>query len=361
MLRMTRRICLTRLNRLGKHGKRDCLYMNYLACKPSWQKFMQTKRLGTDPASIAAAGRLLKGGGLVAFPTETVYGLGADATDPKAVARIYAAKGRPSFNPLIAHVEGTEKAYALGDFNPAARKLAEAFWPGPLTLVVPARNECAVCELARAGLETVAIRVPSHPLARALLEAAARPIAAPSANRSGHISPTLAEHVLADLDGAIDAIVDGGPCNVGLESTILACLDNHVVMLRPGAVTPAMAGAVLGHPVALPERESDTAPIAPGRLASHYAPRAPMRLDAEVIRPGEACLAYGSNVPEGSNPALTLNLSPSGQSEEAAANLYAMLRHLDSLSPTAIAVAKISKDGLGIAIFDRLRRASIPK
>ncbi len=320
-----------------------------------------TLRLGTDAASLVEAGRLLANGALVAFPTETVYGLGADATDSAAIARLYAAKGRPSFNPLIAHVPEPSDAFALGDFDDAARKLAKAFWPGPLTLVVPAREDGPVCELARAGLPSLAIRVPADETARAILRAAGKPIAAPSANRSGHVSPTEAAHVLVDLDGRIDAVVEGRSAMIGLESTILACLDGRVILLRPGAITREAAEAVIGHSIDDPETESEQNPLAPGRLSSHYATRAPIRLDAEAIMPGEACLAFGPTPPPGANPATTLNLSDRSDPVEAAANLYAMLRRLDGLSPAAIAVVKFSKSGLGEAIFDRLRRAAAPR
>lgn len=320
-----------------------------------------TLRLGTDATSLAEAGRLLATGALVAFPTETVYGLGADATDSAAVARLYAAKGRPSFNPLIAHVPDVESALALGQFDASAHALAKAFWPGPLTLVVPAREDGPVSELARAGLSTLAIRVPSDPVARAILKAAGKPIAAPSANRSGHVSPTEAAHVLADLDGRIDAVVLGASAPIGLESTILACLEGRVLLLRPGAVTRDAAEAVIGRAIEEPATTSEANPLAPGRLSSHYATRAPVRLDVEQVLPGEACLAFGPEWPPGADPARRLNLSEAGDPVEAAANLYAMLRRLDGLSPTAISVAKFSRDGLGEAIFDRLQRAAAPR
>lgn len=320
-----------------------------------------TRRLGTDQASLAEAGRMLAGGALVAFPTETVYGLGADATDSASVARLYAAKGRPSFNPLIAHVADTGQALALGTFNTAARRLAEAFWPGPLTLVVPAAPGGPICDLARAGLSSLAIRVPADPVARAILAAAARPIAAPSANRSGHVSPTEAKHVLADLDGRIDAVVTGESTPIGLESTILACLDDRVLLLRPGAITREAAEAVIGRAVEQPQANSDTNPLSPGRLSSHYATRAPLRLDVERILPGEACLAFGPDLPPGIDRSLTLNLSESGDPVEAAANLYAMLRRLDERAPSSIGVVRFSRLGLGEAIFDRLRRAAAPR
>jgi len=309
---------------------------------------------------LAEAGKLLAAGGLVAFPTETVYGLGANATNPRAIARLYAAKGRPSFNPLIAHVPDVASALLLGDFPPLALKLAEAFWPGALTLVVPVSETSPVCELARAGLPSLAIRVPDHRGAEAILRAAGLPIAAPSANRSGHVSPTRPEHVLSDLDGIIDAVIDGGATEIGVESTILGCLDNTVVMLRPGGIPREAIEAVLGF--ALTEGKEDTeAPLAPGRLSSHYAPEHALRLEATRIQPGEACLAFGLPLPEGADAALTLNLSEQGDAAEAAANLYHHLRALDRLPAAGIAVAPIPKQGLGEAILDRLARAAAPR
>jgi L-threonylcarbamoyladenylate synthase len=316
--------------------------------------------LSVSTQELALAGSLLAEGRLVAFPTETVYGLGADATNPEAIARLYAAKGRPSFNPLIAHVPTLEAAFRLGEFPSVARKLAEAFWPGALTLVVPVCDSSPVCELARAGLPSLAIRVPDHPVAQAILTAACRPIAAPSANRSGHLSPSLAAHVLADLDGIIDALVDGGPTAIGVESTILGCLDETVVMLRPGGIPREAIEAVLGYRLA--EAVDDTeAPLAPGRLSSHYAPDHALRLDATAIQPGEACLGFGPSLPPGATPTLTLNLSATGDLAEAAANLYHHLRALDRLSATGIAVAPIPAQGLGEAILDRLARAAAPR
>lgn len=320
---------------------------------------LATRRLAAS--ETAEAGRLLAAGRLVAFPTETVYGLGADATDGLAVASIYAAKGRPSFNPLISHVPSVAAARRLGRFDAAAERLAEAFWPGPLTLVLPALDDCAVCDLARSGLPTLALRVPAHPLARAVLEAAGRPIAAPSANVSGRISPTTADHVLADLDGRIAAVLDGGATEVGVESTIVACLDGHVRMLRPGGVAREAIEAVLGRP--LGDAEDDAAqPLAPGRLASHYAPNARVRLDAVELRPGEALLAFGAVLPaHADDDAAIENLSLSGDLREAASNLFAALRRLDATGAAVIAVAPIPTYGLGEAIRDRLERAAAPK
>lgn len=312
-------------------------------------------RLLPTAEAIAQAGRLLATGGLVAFPTETVYGLGADATDDRAVARIFAAKARPRFNPLIVHVAETRAAKELAIFDERARSVAERFWPGPLTLVLPRREGCPVSLLATAGLGTLAIRVPAHPVAAALLRAAGRPVAAPSANRSGSISPTTAAHVLASLDGAVDLVLDGGPCRVGLESTILDLSGPRPALLRPGGV-PREALEPLVGPLAT-ATEAGARPTAPGQLTSHYAPALPVRLAADAARPGEALLAFGPAAPAGT----TLNLSPSGDLEEAAAQLFAMLRALDRPEFTAIAVMPIPERGLGAAINDRLRRAAAPR
>jgi len=319
----------------------------------------QTQRLSADDAGIAAAAELLRAGKLVALPTETVYGLAADASDDRAVASIYAAKERPSFNPLISHLPDVNAARRQGLFDAPALALAKAFWPGPLTLVVPASSSCTVCSLARAGLDSVALRVPSHPVARAVLQAAGRPIAAPSANRSGRVSPTQAEHVFADLDRRIDAVLDAGPTAVGVESSIVACLGGAPRLLRPGGVPRAALEAAIGQALVIVE-EGGTAPLAPGLLASHYAPRAAVRLDAEAPRPGEAWLGFGPE-PDGALPALAFNLSPSGDLTEAAANLFAAMRHLDDQRPATIAVAPIPMRGLGEAINDRLRRAAAPR
>lgn len=315
-----------------------------------------TRVLQADDAGIQAASRCLKAGGLVAFPTETVYGLGADARQGEAVARLYAAKGRPAFNPLIAHVADVSAARRLGAFDDAAERLAAAFWPGPLTLVLPKRPDCPVADLALAGLDSVAVRVPAHPVAQALLKAFGGPVVAPSANRSGHVSPTSAAHVLADLRGRIDMVLDGGPCTVGVESSIVACLAEPT-LLRPGGVPRADIERVLGRPLALAATEE--APLAPGMLASHYAPKARLRLDADAARAGEALLAFGPSVPAGDG--MTLNLSARGDLIEAAANLFSHLRALDASGAKAIAVMKVPHDGLGEAINDRLQRAAAPK
>jgi len=308
-------------------------------------------------ATAALAARVLTAGGLVAFPTETVYGLGADATNAEAVARLYEAKGRPSFNPLIAHVTDAAATRALARLDPDAERLAAAFWPGPLTLVLPRRSDCPVAELATAGLDTIAVRVPSHPVARDILAAVGRPLVAPSANRSGHVSPTTAQHVLADLRGRIELIVDGGSTPMGLESTIVACLD-PAVLLRPGALPRAQIERVvhLGEPTST---HADAAPVAPGQLASHYAPRARLRLHAQNVQTGEALLAFGPVAPEGAErAALVLNLSARGDLIEAAANLFSHLRALDAAGAATIAVMPVPHAGLGEAINDRLARAA---
>ncbi len=320
-----------------------------------------TRRLAADAAGIAAAAALLASGGTVAFPTETVYGLGADATDAAAVAAIYAAKGRPSFNPLIAHVPDLAAALRHGVFDAAALRLARRFWPGPLTLVVPKASGSGVCDLVTAGLDSLGLRVPDHPVARALLAACGRPVAAPSANRSGRVSPTEAAHVLGDLDGRIDAVLDGGATPVGVESTIVACLGGPPVLLRPGGVPREAIEAELGGPLAAAVPDADDAPLAPGMLASHYAPRAGVRLDAASVSPDEAVLLFGSFRPHGLSGQTQLNLSPSGSVVEAAANLFGMLRRLDGAGATTIAVAPIPSAGLGEAIVDRLRRAAAPR
>jgi L-threonylcarbamoyladenylate synthase len=312
-------------------------------------------RRAADAAGITEAARLIRDGGLVAFPTETVYGLGADATNAAAIAQVYAAKGRPSFNPLIAHVANPETAIHEGIFAAAAQKLAERFWPGPLTLVVPVAEGSRVSDLARAGLRSVGLRVPAHPVARALLAEVDRPVAAPSANRSGHVSPVSADHVIDDLADKIDLVLDGGPCDVGIESTIVACLDDRPRLLRPGGIAREQIEEVLGARLAVIDGRAAGGPIAPGMLASHYAPRAALRLDATTLEPGEAGLDFGGRFPPGE---YVLDLSPRGDTVEAAANLYSYLRRLDVSGADAIAVAPIPPEGLGEAIRDRLKRAA---
>ena len=315
-----------------------------------------TRLLPANRDAIAAAARVLADGGLVAFPTETVYGLGADATNGAAVARLYAAKGRPRFNPLIAHVAEARAALALARFSDDARLLAGVFWPGPLTLVLPKTESCPVSDLATAGLDSIAVRVPDHTIARDLLKAFGKPVVAPSANQSGHVSPTLAEHVRADLQGRIDLIVDGGPTSVGVESTIVSCL-GAPTLLRPGGVPRDVIERVLGHPLVIADAPSDDAPLAPGMLASHYAPKSPLRLNAKDTRPGETLLAFGPDAPHAPT---TLNLSSSGDLIEAAANLFHHLRTLD-VAGAPIAVMPIPNEGLGEAINDRLARAAAPR
>jgi L-threonylcarbamoyladenylate synthase len=323
-----------------------------------------TRVMTVTQEALAEAIRCLRVGGLVAFPTETVYGLGTDATNGKAIARLYDAKGRPIFNPLIAHVHGAARARGLGIFDTVAARLADAFWPGPLTLVVPRQPDCPVADLATAGLATIALRVPAHNVARDLLAAFGGPIVAPSANRSGHVSPTTAQHVLADLRGRIDLVLDGGPSPVGLESTIVACI-GEPTLLRPGGLPRADIERVLGHSLAdspIEATERDAAPLAPGQLASHYAPRTPLRINAHRVVAGEALLAFGEPLPPGTGHAVSvLNLSPGADMIEAAANLFSYLRSLDALGTPAIAVMPIPQSGLGEAINDRLRRAAVPR
>lgn len=319
---------------------------------------MHTKELAPDRAGIAEAAALLRAGALVGFPTETVYGLGADATSGEAVAAIYAAKERPRFNPLIAHYADAESAFA--DVLPDARaeRAAAAFWPGPLTLVLPRRAGCRVSTLAGAGLETQAVRVPAHPLAHALLAEAGRPIAAPSANRSGRVSPTTAAHVLDGLAGRIAAVLDGGPCAVGLESTVIDLTGTRPALLRAGGLAREVLLATLPD-LWVPDAVETEAPRAPGQLLAHYAPRLPLRLDAGLVRGDEALLAFGHPLP---GAALTFNLSESGDLEEAAARLFAGLRALDAAgrerSLAGIAAMPVPARGLGEAINDRLRRAA---
>jgi L-threonylcarbamoyladenylate synthase len=305
--------------------------------------------------AIARAGALLRAGRLVAFPTETVYGLGGDATNDRAVAAIFAVKARPRFNPLIVHVPDLAEAETLAVFNEAARRAAARFWPGPLTLVLPRQPAAGLSLLASAGLDTVAIRVPAHPMAQSLLREADRPVAAPSANRSGRVSATEPAHVAEDLGDAVALILDDGPTSVGLESTVLDLSGASPALLRPGAVTLEALIELLG-PIVHP---GSAQPKSPGMLASHYAPRLPVRLAATEARLGEALLAFGPDAPPGF--AEVLWLSRSGDLAEAAANLFAMLRRLDHPSFTGIAVMPIPEQGLGRAINDRLRRAAAPR
>jgi L-threonylcarbamoyladenylate synthase len=320
--------------------------------------------LPANEAAVADAARCLQGSGLVAFPTETVYGLGADATNAAAIARLYEAKGRPAFNPLIAHVGDLAAARRIARFDAQAIRLAEAFWPGPLTLVLAKAAGCAVADLATAGLDTIAVRVPAHPVARDILRAFGGPVVAPSANLSGHVSPTTAAHVSSDLAGRIDLIIDGGAVEVGVESTIVGCFEAPM-LLRPGGVPRGEIERVLGRALLQlpddPDSNSDQ-PLAPGMLASHYAPRTPVRLNAERIEAGEALLAFGPHVIPGVEAAsCVMNLSARGDLNEAAANLFGYLRALDARGARAIAVMPVPHHGLGEAINDRLRRAAVPR
>jgi L-threonylcarbamoyladenylate synthase len=310
--------------------------------------------LHPDAEAIGRAAAALAAGQLVAFPTETVYGLGADATDDRAVAAIFAAKRRPRFNPVIVHLADAQAAAALVAFNREAERLAAAFWPGPLSLVLPRREGCPVSLLASAGLDSLAVRVPSHPVAHALLAACGRPVAAPSANPAGRLSPTTAAHVAAALGDAVALILDGGPCPVGLESTVVDLTVTPPALLRPGAVTAEALEAEIG-PLAAAVTDAD-APKSPGLLLRHYAPARPVRLDARDVRADEALLAFGPDAPAGA--AETCNLSPRGDLTEAAANLFAMLHRLDRPEHRAIAVMPVPERGLGRAINDRLRRAA---
>ena len=320
-----------------------------------------TEILPPDAAGIARAAALLRAGGLVAFATETVYGLGADATDPRAVAAIFAAKQRPRFNPLICHYPNADAALAHVQENATARRLSEAFWPGPLTLVLPRRAECPVALLVSAGLQTLAVRVPAQRDALSLLRAVGRPVAAPSANLSGQVSPTTAAHVLGGLSGRIDAVLDSGACPVGVESTVLDLTGLRPLLLRPGGITREAIVDVAG-PI-----ESGATPAvgglrSPGLLASHYAPSLPVRLNARTVAADEALLAFGPALAGGG---ALFQLSDSADLVEAAANLFAGLRALDETGRQrglrAIAVMAVPMEGLGLAINDRLRRAAAPR
>jgi L-threonylcarbamoyladenylate synthase len=310
--------------------------------------------LPASEEAISQAARALVRGEIVAFPTETVYGLGANARDGHAVTKVFAAKDRPRFNPLIVHVSDIAAAETYATFDETARKLAKAFWPGPLSLVLPKRPASGIADLVTAGLDTIALRVPNHAIAQALLKASQLPVAAPSANRSGRISPTTAEHVAAELGDLPAMILDGGPCARGLESTVVRVTGETPVLLRLGAVPRQEIETVLGHPVALADED---APIAsPGQLERHYAPNTPLRLDATEVEPDEALLAFGPEEPQGS--LTTINLSAAADLAEAATKLFAGLRMLDQSGASRIAVMPIPDQGLGEAINDRLRRAA---
>ena len=322
-----------------------------------------TKRLDATQSGIASAASILRAGGLVAFGTETVYGLGADASQPQAVARIFEAKNRPRFNPLISHFANAQAAFRRVIPNPVTHRLAQAFWPGPLTLILPRAPDCDISDLAADGLSSLAVRVPANATALALLEQVDRPIAAPSANRSGRISPVDATHVLEELDGRIDAVLDSGPCTVGVESTVVDLTDPDApCLLRPGGITLEELVSICPH-ICLPQTASDVAPHSPGRLISHYAPHLPVRLNALQADADEALLAFGA--PRPTLAPLVWNLSAQGNLEDAAARLFTGLRTLDregqALGLRRIAVQPIPQHGLGRAIQDRLNRAAAPR
>ena len=319
--------------------------------------------LANNPRDIARAAELIKDGELVAFPTETVYGLGGDATNDHAVAAIFKAKGRPQFNPLIVHFADVAEVAEEVDFDARARALADAFWPGPLTLILPRQTGCRISLLASAGLETLAVRIPGHDLARSLIETAQKPIAAPSANRSGHTSPTCAEHVItefgAGLSTGVAAVIDGGNCSIGIESTVLDLSIDMPIILRPGKITAEQLEPLLGSlGQSAPESSQPNSPVkSPGLLERHYAPDLPLRMNAREAKPREALLGFGPNASEPA-PVPVLNLSLAGNLDEAAANLFSMIRALDRGNYQGIAVMPIPDKGLGCAINDRLRRAS---
>jgi len=334
----------------------------------SWLLYgvMKPQILAVNDSTLQSAANLLKSGGLVAFPTETVYGLGANALSGSAVAKIFEAKGRPSFNPLISHVIDLETAEEYGVFSSDARKLAHYFWPGPLTMIVPRRGDCEISELVTAGLNTIAIRVPAHKIGRQLLKACDFPIAAPSANTSGEVSPTAPAHVAESLKDKVEIILAGGTSQIGLESTVIDMSGGEPIILRPGSITPDEIAAVLGRDIAIDSGDHN-APKSPGQLLKHYAPRIPVRLNAIDLNPGEALLAFGPtrfmgikgggaarNLPE----TALKNLSETGDLYEAAGNLFAMLRALDLPENKGIAVMTIPDKGVGLAINDRLTRAA---
>ena len=320
---------------------------------------MQIAKANTE--AIEKAGDILRRGGLVAMPTETVYGLAADAMNGEAVARIFETKRRPTFNPLIVHIPDLASAREFAVFTGEAEKLARSFWPGPLTLVLQCHPHAGISDLVSAGLSTLAVRVPAHPVGQAVLRAAATPIAAPSANRSGRVSPTTAAHVASDLGDSVDLILDAGPCEVGIESTVVDCstqTESAPSLLRPGGISVDQIEAALGKRMG-PRQDSFEAPRSPGQLVSHYAPRARVRLNVASPEPGEALLAFGPQIPPHCGP--MINLSETRNLREAAANLFAALRALDAEGCSSIAVLPIPGEGLGEAINDRLLRAAAPR
>ncbi len=313
-----------------------------------------------EPVSqnILMAAEAVRRGDLVGLPTETVYGLGADATNAAAVIKIFTAKGRPRFNPLIVHVASLAAARQIAQFNTLAERLAQAWWPGPLTLVLPLKAKSVIADVTVAGLSTIAIRMPSHPVARQLLEATGCPIAAPSANISGHISATTAAHVVSDFGDKVPIVLDAGQANHGVESTIINASGGEARILRHGSITREDIEALVGqaHNGA---NKAAVRPTSPGQLLSHYAPRCAVRLEVLEPKPDEALLAFGATVPQ--HNGLSINLSPTGNLTEAAANLFAALRRLDAAAPPRIAVMPIPQYGIGIAINDRLNRAAAPR
>lgn len=313
----------------------------------------------TDEHGIDAAARALRAGKLVAFPTETVYGLGADATDDQAVAAIFDAKGRPHFNPLIVHVVDRKQASSIAVWSDLAERLARHFWPGPLTLILPRRGDSAISMLVSAGGDTIALRAPAHPIAEALLRRTKLPIAAPSANPAGRVSPTTADHVIQGLGDKVDLIIDGGPCPVGVESTVIDLSTSRPCLLRPGGLPREDIEALIGERLTIAGKAADNVEDlrSPGQLRSHYAPDHPLRLDAVDVAPDEALLAFGPAPLEGA--AYTINLSPTGDLREAAGHLFAMLHDLDRQDVSGIAVMPIPSTGLGDAIGDRLKRAAV--
>ena len=329
---------------------------------PASRDHVMTDCLAITGESVARGVDILAHGGLVAFPTETVYGLGGDACNADAVAAIFAAKKRPAFNPLISHVASAEAAFELGTATPIAACLAEAFWPGPMTLILTRRPDCPIALLTSAGLAKIALRVPAHAETRHLLEAFGGPVAAPSANLSGRISPTRAEHVLAGLGGRIELVLDGGPCESGLESTVIDCTGDTAHILRPGGITrEAVAATLAARGMTLASESPPTdedAPASPGQLASHYAPSAPVRLNVTAPEPGMELIGFGET---GGAGELGLNLSPKGDLQEAAANLFDMMHADDAAGAAVIGVAPVPDRGLGEAVNDRLRRAAAPR
>ena len=316
---------------------------------------VRDRRMAPSAAKIEEAAKALREGQLVAFPTETVYGLGADATNEVAVAKIFAAQGRPQFNPLITHIANPHLAEEYAQIEPAAKKLMDAFWPGSLTLVLPRSERCPIVDLVSAGLDTIAVRMPAHPVAQALIHLAGRPIAAPSANKSGHVSATTAAHVKESLESSVDLILDDGPCTKGIESTIVKVDGDQVFLLRPGCIARDDIVEIVG-PLA---EVAEPGVEAPGQLESHYATSASLRLNATSVAPHEGLLAFGAL--DGLKTKHTLNLSPSEDLIEAAANLFAHLRNLDKTGCDTIAVMPIPSHGLGEAINDRLTRAAAPR